>query len=370
MGVFLMAKINIVLTDTDELYLNRLADYLIEKAESFNVSSFNSPTILNDFLANKNNKVDILIIPLDFVNDSIKKLDITAKIILSEGEYDKLEGFEYVNKYQKADKFISDILLIFAEKTGRTDAVSRGNKKTKMIALYSPVGGSGKTTLALALATLCAGSGFIVFYLNFEKLDSSRAFFTEAPHGNMSDIFLALKTPGSNLGLKIMSNRYSDPVNKINYFNSPDSAMEYNELSEAEVTRLITEFEVLGEYDLVFVDMNSAFDNYNLNILAGCDHILLPFCTDSLSLAKMAIFLNEFRLHERMGSLTPKIHLIANKTDANAGTALQSSSVLDFKEVEGNIPYSHVLADIKNISYVGNLNQTALASIVNIIVQS
>lgn len=365
-----MAKINVVLTDTDELYLNRLSNYLIEKAESFNVSSFSSQDILNKYLANQSNKVDLLIIPADFINDSIKKIDISAKIILSDGTYNKIEGFESVNKYQKADKLISDILLIFAEKTGRTDAVKKGNKSTKTIGLYSPVGGCGKTTIALALSTLCASSGYKVFYLNFEKTNSSDAFFEKAPNGNISDVFLALKTKGANVGLKIISNRYTDPTTKISYINSADSAMEYNELTESEIARLLNEFEILGEYDLVFVDVQSALDKYTLNILTCCDKILVPFCQDRLSLGKMASFIDEFKYHESLSGLSSKIHLIANKTDANGTAAIQSSSIVQFKPVEAFLPYSPVFADIKNLSYAGNLNQTALVSIVNILMQS
>lgn len=359
-----MAKINVVLIDKDELYLNRLTNYLIDKADSFNVSSFSSPEILDEFLVNKSNKVDVLVLPMDFANDSIKQLTIPAKVILSEGPGSKLEGFESVYKYQKADKFLSDILQIFSEKTGRTDAVTRGNKNTKIVGVYSPVGGSGKTTIALALSTLCASFGLKVFYLNFEKLNSSDAFFAPAPQGSMSDVFLALKTKGANIGLKLIANCYTDPATKINYINSPDSAMEYNELTESEITRLLQEFDNLGKYDLVFVDMHSAFDKFNTDILTCCDQILMPFCQDSLSLVKMTAFLREFKFHDSLSSLTPKIHMIANKTDAN-GTAVIQSELVPKRAIEAYIPYSPVFADIKNLSYAGNLNKTGLDHLVN-----
>lgn len=365
-----MAKINVVLTDTDELYLNRLTNYLIQNADSFNISSFTSKEILNEFLANKANKVDILIIPEQFINESIESIDIPAKIILSEGSSNrKIEGFEYINKYQKADKFVSDILLIFAEKTGRIGAITKGDKNTKIIGLYSPVGGSGKTTIALALSALCASLGLTVLYLNFERINSATAFFAEAPSGNMSDIFLALKTKGANLGLKIISNRYADPVSKIHYINSPESAMEYNELSEKEVANLLREIDTLAEYNIVFVDMQSSFDTYTLNLLLGCDQIVVPFSQDALSLAKMNAFLNETRFHENLSNLVSKSHLVANKVVANGAETIQASQIVQHKAVAAYIPYSPILADIKNLSYAGNINQTALVSIYNLIMQ-
>lgn len=362
-----MAKINIVISDTDVLYLNRLSNYLKEKADTFNVSSFSSQEILEKYLSNTTDKIDILIIPEVFISEKIKQFNIPAKIMFSDGSCDKVNGFDPVNKYQKAEKLISDILLIFAERTGKTYAVAKGNKNTKIIGIYSPVGGCGKTTIALALSTICASSGLKVFYLNFEKLNSSEAFFAKAPNGSMSDLFLALKTKGSNVGLKIISNKYTDPVTKVNYINPVESAVEFDEITDEEVTRLIKEFDSLGEYDVVFIDMPSAFDKYNINILNQCDKILMPFDQNPLSIVKISKFLNEFNYHDSLAALNPKIHLIANKIDSNGTGIINSSSIVQAKSVEVFLPNSPVLADTKYLSYSGNLNQTALTSIISIV---
>lgn len=362
-----MTKVNIVLTDTDQLYLNRLSNYLKERADSFTVSTFNSQEILERYLTNNVDKVEILIIPSAFISENIKNMNIPAKIILADKIDTNVEGFKAVNKYQKAEKIINDILLIYGEKTGRAHAVAKGNKNTKIIGLYSPVGGCGKTTIALALSTMCATSGQKVLYLNFEKLNSSEAFFADAPNGNMSDLFLALKTNDSNVGLKIKATKYTDSATKVNYINSPDSAVEYDELTMDEVSSLFKSLDALGEFDIVFVDMQSAFDKYNINILNHCDKILMPFEQNQLSITKVTKFLNEFNFHDSLSSLKPKIHLIANKIDSNGTAAINGSSLVQIKPVDVFIPASPVLADIKYLSYSSNLNQTALVSIINII---
>lgn len=39
-GVFVMLKINIVMADSDELYLNHINNYLIEHTSNFELASF------------------------------------------------------------------------------------------------------------------------------------------------------------------------------------------------------------------------------------------------------------------------------------------------------------------------------------------
>ena len=61
-------------------------------------------------------------------------------------------------KYQKTQNLLNDILLKYAEKSGSAEAI-RGKSNTRMIAFYSPAGGSGKTALSLGLASSMAAEG-------------------------------------------------------------------------------------------------------------------------------------------------------------------------------------------------------------------
>jgi hypothetical protein len=154
-----MAKINIVLADSDELYLNRLTNYFIEKTSTFDVCSFTSKVSLLKYISDGGHKTDVLAFSEDLMDEAISAADIPAKILLSDGTFSRLTVADTVHKYQKAEKIVNDILLIYAEKSGRLEAVSSGDKKTKVIGVYSPVGGAGKTTVALALAQCAAQAG-------------------------------------------------------------------------------------------------------------------------------------------------------------------------------------------------------------------
>lgn len=364
-----MAKINIVIADSDELYLNMLSNYLIEKNSQFDVCSFSAEESFVKYISDRNNKIDIVLFAENFLCDGIFTSDVKVKVILSDGTFIETKGFEIVNKYQKAEKLINDILMIYADKTGRVEAVSKGNKNTKIVGVYSPVGGSGKTTLALSLSNAISSMGMKVLYFNAEKINSTIGVLDVAPTGNLSDVFLAVKTKGANIGLKIIANKYTDPKTQINYINPPDSAMEFNELTIDDFKKLIKEVDALSEFDVVIVDMASEYTNTKIEIMSDFDVILTPFTADTLSINKIKQYLNEFKLHSDLSEIFAKTTLIANKTDANSMSQINCSGILEIKQLVANIPFSPAFSDAKNLAYAGNVNQGIFNPIINRILQ-
>jgi cellulose biosynthesis protein BcsQ len=351
-----MAKINIVLADADELYLNQLSNYFIEKTNKFDVCSFSSKESLIKYLSDKANKIDMLLFSAEIADEAIANADISVKILLSDGTSGDAKGFETVNKYQKSDKFVNEILMIYAEKTGCADAVTTGNKQTKVIGVYSPVGGCGKTTMALALSVCLAHMEKKVFYLNCERINSTADFLNAAPSGSLSDVLLAVKTKGANVGLRIIANRYVDPASGIHCINPPESMLELNELSLSELKKLIQEFDRLSEFDTVVVDFDTSFSLAKVELLSCCDLVLTPFTPDSLSVGKISLLLREFQMHPELDPLFAKIHFAINKADGGSVQNIQNSGIQNIKPIEISIPISPTFANIRNLSYaVGNI---------------
>ncbi len=359
-----MAKINIVIADSDELYLNHLANYLIEHVNTFEVFSFTTKESLIKFIGDKSNKVDVIAFTEDLMDGTISVADVPAKILLSDGTFTELTEFDSVNKYQKADKFISDILLIYAEKTGHIEAVSLGDKETKLIGFFSPVGGSGKTTLALGTAYALAAQGKRVFYFNAEKLNSTTEVLCEGPSGSLSDLYLAVKTKGANVGLKIISNKYTDG-NNLSYINPSESSLEINELTTDEFVKLMKEYETLGEFDVVVVDFDSEFSKDKIKILDTMDRIFVPFTPESLSIAKMKLYVKELSMYDELKSIKDKTYPVLNKVSPQSNAYVQSSGVANTVEIKASVALSPVFADLKNLLHSGNATVQALGAIVN-----
>lgn len=361
-----MAKINIVIADSDELFLNHLTNYLIEHMNMFDVYSFTSKESLIKFVTDPSNKIDVIAFTEDMLDESINTASAHAKILLSDGSFSDV-NFESVNKFQKAEKFINDILMIYAEKTGRVEAVSTGDKATKVIGFFSPVGGCGKTTLSLATAYALASQGLRVFYLNAEKLNSSYYVLNEAPEGSLSDLYLTVKTKGANVGLRIIANKFTDINTNISYINPAESSLEINELTVVEFVKLLKEFENLGEFDVVIVDFDSEFNKDKIEILKALDKVIIPFTSDSLSLVKMGLYVKEIGMYDDLREIMNKSAFVLNKSNPQSIQALQASGAFEGHDVGANIAITPVFADLNNLLHSGNLVQQIMAKVIELI---
>jgi cellulose biosynthesis protein BcsQ len=349
-----MAKINIVIADSDELFLQHLINYLMGHMNTLNVYSFTTKESMAKFIGERTNKVDILAFTEDLMDESVNLSNIPAKIIIGDGSFALLEGFDTVNKYQKAEKFINDILMIYAEKTGHVEAVSTGDKETKVVGFFSPVGGSGKTTLALATAYALGVQGKKVFYLNAEKLNSTAEYLNDAANGNMSDIYLTAKTKGGNIGLRIVADRYTDSETNITYINPSESSLEINEITFDEFKKILEAFETLGEFDTIVVDFDGEFNNDKIKLLECMDKVFVPFVCDKLSVSKIKLMYKELGMYDELRQFEERFYPVVNKADRQSDAYLQSVGLSEICSIAANIPLSPVFQDIQNVFHSEN----------------
>lgn len=338
-----MAKINIVIGDTDELYLNSIVNYIVEHNNNFDVLSFTVKESMLKYIENRANKIDIIAISDDMTDEKILQSKIPAKILLSDGSYFEDDNYDTVSKYQKAEAFLNQILMIYAEKTGRADVVIDGGKSTAVVGFYSPVGGCGKTTLAIASAVMLAGRGKRVFYLNMEKINSAVGIINGTQVGTMSDVYLAKKTRGANVGLRIIANKQVLPILGFNYINPAESSLEINELSAEEIVSLIRDFKQLGEFDYVFVDFDGELSNEKIIELGVCDKIVAPFSPEQTAVSKMMSFAKELSMHEELADLENKIMLVFNKV-----TPGRQIPQIQEHDVAAIVPISPIMSDIRS----------------------
>mgnify|MGYP004704744927 FL=1 len=249
-------KKRMVLADLDSEYLNHIAGYFMEHAPQLEQNLFTKSEKLRTYLE-RGEAADILVISEDMLDAVPSNLgEKTTKILLSSTMEPK-EGYAVVKKYQKTQNLLNDILLKYAEKSGSAEAI-RGKSNTRMIAFYSPAGGSGKTALSLGLASSMAAEGKKVFYLNLEAIDSVSEIL---PHtsGSLSDLILAVRSKGMDAGLKVAAYVGMEPEGRFFYISGLDSAAEYRELKGEDIQRLLKSIRDLAEYDEVIIDLSSGF---------------------------------------------------------------------------------------------------------------
>lgn len=156
---------------------------------------------------------------------------------------------------------------------------------TRAVAFYSPAGGSGKTTLSLAMASACGAAGLRTFYLNLEEIDSVKGTLVPSV-GTLSDVFLALKTKGMNVGVKLAACAVQERTGGFYYLSGVESISEYEEITGDEMRRLVETICSLSEYDVVIIDVTSSFSEKTLAVLNEADIVFVPVLSEENSIAK------------------------------------------------------------------------------------
>lgn len=322
-----MHKKKIILADYDEMYLSNLSNYFMEKNAQLEISAFTKKDKLYQYLS-ENGQADILAVDEMLAKPELTEITPNSTHVALSTSMNPIPGYVLVKKYQKTETLLSEILLRHAECTGSIETI-KGSSHTKVIAFYSPAGGTGKTSLALALSAACIKDGMSVFYLNLEEIDSIKDLFAPSP-GSLSELFLSLKTKGANVGVKLASCAGTEPNAGFCYLSGVDSISEYGEITGAELRQLFRVFRTLAEYDCVIVDLSSGFSEKSRAVMEEADMIFVPILSAEPAIVKMLRFMEEAGIHEEYQAMFQKMRLIVNQSPVSGiGKEIRESGLLN-----------------------------------------
>ncbi|MGL4655771.1 MAG: AAA family ATPase [Sarcina sp.] len=169
-----MNKINMVVVDQDERYVTAIEYIFVEKSRDIiDLESITDLRYLDEFFSVPR-EIDILIINERLYSDNIKRQAISNIFLLSE-ELPKNDDTGVLNlyvlyKYSSVRDIHNEVM-----NKSKLDKVRRTNE-TKIITVYSPGGGTGKTTVALGMAGAISSSNKKVLYVNTETLQNFNYF--------------------------------------------------------------------------------------------------------------------------------------------------------------------------------------------------
>jgi len=205
-----MEKIYIVIAEKDSFYLNQLANYILKSAQPFEVCTFSRQESMERFMKEGEERIDILLLSEEMRCTASDNCSAVVKILLSESERE-VEGYGCVKKYQKTSSLLSEAMLFYGKNAGKLSRAMRGNKEACFIGVWSPAGGSGKTTLSLLLAHQLGLLRRKVFYLNYERMDSSRSLLPPDAGISVSDLLVSLQSKETGIGLSVSSRMCTPP---------------------------------------------------------------------------------------------------------------------------------------------------------------
>lgn len=289
-----MAKLNLVIADSDERYIRGLSNYISSNhSAAFLVSCFTKPDLLTGHLKQQP-LADVLLISPDFYDISKEYSNIKLKAVLSPGALSQeYPDFHILSKYNTGEKLLGEVVHLYSKLNPSELRISPYSKNAELIGVYSTAGGAGKTTIAAALSMECIELGMSSFYLNLESIQSTGIFFNLNGKRNLSYVFYYLKEKSKNLSFQMNGVKSTDADYGVQYFNPPESPLEYEELDLDELEQLILGIKGMGCYDFVFIDMSNAFDLKNYKIMELCDRVILVTLQGPIEMNKNKVLHNE-----------------------------------------------------------------------------
>jgi len=312
-----LGRLSLVIADNDKDYLQSLEKYLVSRyPQKFDIYLFSSVDKLSGFLTNTERK-DIILINEKIYSDTLDIKRTDTVLLLSENDDEQAQGgFERVKKYQHADRLVTDILRIHGSRTANACHIS-GGKSTRIVCIYSPAGGTGKTSIAVGCSILCAGLGLKTFYLNVENVPSTGLYFQSDKKQCFSNVIFHVKGRDANLGIKLEGARTFDQNRGVYFFNAPENILEMEELTEQDIECLVKQFKTGRLYDVVFVDMSCGLNPCNIALLKNSDAIVNVIDTNETSVLKMKGFISGIDAFEnRHGiKILEKMFTVVNKSN-------------------------------------------------------
>jgi cellulose biosynthesis protein BcsQ len=262
---------------------------------------------------------DILLVEEDLIISVKKSREAKLVITLTELTPPYQENEKSINKYQCGDVLVNQVLSIYAQNNPQAYIIPTEGRQTKVIAIYSPLGGAGKTTIAVALSIQAAWEGKSVFYLNLENIASTDLYFDGLQENSLSNVLFYLKQTKDNTSARIEAAKCIDSHYRISFYKQSASVLDIRENLSKEIELLVRLLAGTGQYDHVFIDMSSCIEQNSLSVLDVADEILMVCTQDEISELKTRIILNEFEMLEKSKDyhILKKVNIVLNKYEGS-----------------------------------------------------
>ena len=297
-----MNKPLIVLVDTDATYLIPLEEKLTE--ELFGQADLEIITDQGYFAEyfSTPRTIDTLIVAESLYSAELMRHNIATTFVLSEDSSSDVgtDNVTRIFKYSSTKEIYNQI--IYKNKDIKKSQVS--HKETQVIVVSSPIGGSGKTTVAMALSLSLARNHKRVLFVSLDTMQSFSYYL-----GNKSPVASgmtkAATAPEAKLFETIMPYIRSEAFYYLPPFahNIITVGLDYSFYS-----KFVNAAKKSKEYDYIVVDTSLEFDDTRADLIKNADKVIMIILQDLVSTSK-----TEFMIQNIDCRNTDKFVFVCNK---------------------------------------------------------
>ena len=331
----LIMRIKLAILEKDVSYLNRIVAVFNQKySNKIQVYSFTNIEAVYKVL--KETKIDVLLVS-DYYSFDVSRIPIRCGFayFIESNDIDTLNNKRTVCKYQKIDLIYKQILSIYSENTENITGIKLTDDNCKVIAFCSPCGGSGVTSVAAGTALRFAAIGKKTLYLNLEKFGSSDILFSSEGQFDLLESCVKRDSRG------------------VFFYSSTKQALDMLELTEDEISRLISELQITGSYDYIIVDIDFNMSEGFVKLLEIFHSIVIIGTGSEISNCKIFRLYSSLVIKENMDNsqLLNRVGLLYNKFSNKTSKTI---SGIDIKNI-GGIPRFDHATDIQVVEQISKI---------------
>ncbi len=321
-----MRKNTLAVFDPDEEYVTKLMSYLNDsRSVPLEIQGFTDKKLLKEFISD--NDIDILLIPEDDLDDEIESCEAGEMMVLSENEaaHDG-RGHKAICKYQSSENIMREVMCYYAEQpleeAGLISSIS-----TEIIAVYSPIRRSFRTTFAFALGEVMSEREKVL-YVNLEEFSGFNQLLQKNYMNDLSDLLFYIDQKKRNFPCKLAS--LIEKAGTLDYIPPVISPLDLLYVNRE--TWIILFNELCGcDYSKIIVDLSDSISGFT-DILQAARTVYMPVREDTVSKAKLEQYEAMLRIME-LGDILDKTREIKipfmNELNGNLYT-LSDSPLGDF----------------------------------------
>lgn len=346
-------RLKVVVLDRDREFIERLSKVFQKKYEDkISLILFSEESSMHNTL--KTITSDILLIDHKTVtNIASLSTNIVTAWLCDKLDVNEIDGIPAICKYQSVDNIYKLIVGLYAESSGNI-VLKRNKSNTKTIMFTSSQGGSGTSSTAAAYAFSSAGKGKKIFYLNLENLGESDFYFTADGVLSFSDVIYTLKSKNGNLAWRLESVIQTDPSG-VDFIHACKNAYDMFELSDQEITCLISGISQVNDYDEIVLDYSGDLSDRMLMLMRDyADKIVYISDGSYTGNRKFEKFCEVVHVLEQRNewNILGKMSLLYNRYSSKTGTQMEKTAV----PVIGGIHRFEGIAEKELIQAIANVD--------------
>lgn len=344
-----MAHLNVILADTDLNFENQLEIKLAFELDGIaDLEIITDINYFNNYLK-KPVKADVLIISESLFSEDLYNFNIGSIVLLTEQEETsnskKFERLFRIYKYTSISAIYKQIIIACPKLNKNGD-----NKQTTLLMFSSASGGTGKSTLSLAVANALSKRYYKTLYINAQRTNVFELFMSSKSY--ISNEFISeLINKSPSLDKRIMQTIVKD---SIDYFPPFEMSLSSYGIDMGAYLYIIKSIKDTNKYDYIIVDSESIFDEYQAELMTCADKVVFVYNQDKISIGSLNIFLKNivYKENDKYIFICNKFDITKKNNDIKQSFRM-TESVSYIKNAEHLLPEDlSVQSDIKKIAYL------------------